>query len=206
MNRFFPSSVCATFLLLVASFASVAAGASRDIDISPQELESLERQLITMLPQLSGTETERPVFRRHREGLYSLTLALSEEQNRELAQSVTGDGLYLLAVGQQTSIPSNPSFLSNSAMFRPSTMLNFWWAVYNSGAEDVTARTVLRVKGGGRTLVNETAELEYPQATFTLYWEGTRESLDKAGLYMTKVIVQSALGGRSRKTHFVVKN
>jgi hypothetical protein len=118
------------------------------------------------------------------------------------AAATSGSQFRMMAVGQQTSTPTSPRSLFNSAVISTRSILNFWWAVYNGGDTDRIAPTKVTVRGAGRVFLAQTEDLDYPAGKITIYWAGKNQSVEKVGFYTVKAKVA---GAGSRKTSFMAE-
>lgn len=183
----------AALSLALVSTASPAAGPA------DTELQALASELRAMAGVIDTGSDPIPEIREVQDGLYSMSVPLSESVAREWRQTAPKP-FQVLMLGHQGYPPSGPRYLNTSALVYPTEKPNFWFAVINLDSEDRIAATVHNARCPDLK-VDRIGDLTYERASVTIYWHGSTEPFGRAGQCTEKVRVAGA--GRRSARFFV---
>jgi hypothetical protein len=185
--------------LLAALSLALVATASPAAGPADSELQALASELHSILGAIEGGGDPLPEVREVGDGLYSMTVPLSESVVREWRQTAPKP-FQVLMLGHQGYPPGSPRALVTSALVYPSARANFWFAVINLDSEERIAATVHSIRCPSLK-VDRIGDLEYKRAAVTLYWHGSTEPFGTNGQCSEKVRVAGA--GRRSARFFV---
>jgi hypothetical protein len=186
-------------ILLAALSLALVATASPAAGPADSELTSIASELYAMLGAIEAGGDPTPEVREVEEGLYSMTVPLSESVVREWRQTAPKP-FQVLMLGHQPYPPGGARSLVTSALVYPTERSNFWFAVINLDGEERIAATVHSIRCPSFK-VDRIGDLEYKRAAVTLYWHGSTEPYGTKGQCTEKVRVAGA--GRRSARFFV---
>lgn len=185
--------------LVLALLAFLLPAATTPTERLPARFEALAIELETLFVEILGASDSEPVFKSHGQGLYSMTLALSEEQKeRFVTQSAAVKMLTVLSNGNCASTPTSPRTLISAVMSSTDINYNFWFVAVNISNSSKVRKTINTIKGPGLNF-RRVDNLLYPDSAIQTYWFERRDAFSKDGIFTfkTKISTAGAVKGKS---------